>query len=78
MSKEELVRQQSFITVERETLAQEREKLASTRSLSSMYIPDLKYVLSKKTRINTTSSAASSKKNNSVRGSSRNEWTDIK
>eukprot|EP00353_Schmidingerella_taraikaensis_P001423 CAMPEP_0185595360 /NCGR_PEP_ID=MMETSP0434-20130131/78126_1 /TAXON_ID=626734 ORGANISM="Favella taraikaensis, Strain Fe Narragansett Bay" /NCGR_SAMPLE_ID=MMETSP0434 /ASSEMBLY_ACC=CAM_ASM_000379 /LENGTH=135 /DNA_ID=CAMNT_0028223307 /DNA_START=284 /DNA_END=690 /DNA_ORIENTATION=- len=44
-SKEELVKQQSFITVERETLDKEREKLASSRSLSSMYIPDLKHVL---------------------------------
>ena len=47
-NQDELVKQQTFITAERETLDKERTKLASTRSLSSMYIPDLKQVLQKK------------------------------
>ena len=53
-----MCKQQSFITVERETLAQERETIANTRHLSSMYIPNMKEVL-KKQRLNTTSSQAS-------------------
>ena len=42
------MRQQSFITIERENLDKEKKDLTDSRSLSQMYIPDMKQLLSKK------------------------------
>ena len=42
------MRQQSFITIERENLDKEKKELTDSRSLSQMYIPDMKQLLSKK------------------------------
>ena len=58
---DEVVKQQEFITIERDRIDKERQKLENARSLSSMYIPDMKKIMQqKRSQYNSTTSAHSS------------------